>query len=293
MPFVFSKLLDHGTSNPIVARLSLQMMQILDQCKIAKEARDEIAEIYMHSLQKKLIRCWEIRERFRSEFNSAVESYKPPSSGSQAIQLPQITRLEEECHNFLYEMKNYVRDLLKVFNLLYGTDFKEASEFYRAKKGSKSLVEFAASAFGRNDPKTKFLEEAIDQVEYVVSLRNAVEHPGGHSGELRITNFALEPDGKICEPTWFLEKDGTRVTDPSAIRADMETAIHNLLLLGEDVVASWAADNLSAGAMARVAVVPEERRDPSCPIKYVVTASRELEERLSKLVQGPDNEGQK
>jgi hypothetical protein len=30
--------------------------------------------------------------------------------------------------------------------------------------------------------------------------------------------------------------------------------------------------------MAQVAVVPEERRDPSCPIKYVVTASRQLEE---------------
>jgi hypothetical protein len=224
MPFVISKFLEHGTSNPIVARLSLQTMRILDQCKIAQETRDKITEIYVHSLQKKLIRCWEIEERFRSEFKSAVESYKPPSSSSQVVQLPQIPRLEEECHNFVYEMKNYVRDLLKVFNLLYGTDFKEASEFFRAKKGSKSLVEFAASAFGRVDPKTKFLEEAVEQVEHVVNFRNAVEHPGGYSGELRITNFALEPDGKICEPTWFLQKDGARVTDPSAIRADMETA---------------------------------------------------------------------
>ena len=49
---------------------------------------------------------WEIEERFRSEFKSAVESYKPPSSGSQFVQLPQIPRLDEECHNFLYEMKN-------------------------------------------------------------------------------------------------------------------------------------------------------------------------------------------
>jgi len=183
MPFVFSKLLEHGASNPIVARLGLQTLQILDQCKISKETRDKIAEVYMHSLQKKLIRCWEIEERFRSEFKSAVESYKPPLSGNQAIHLPQIARLEEECHNFLYEMKNYVRDLLKVFNLLYGTDFKEASEFFRAKKGSKSLVEFAASAFGQNDPKTKFLQEAVQQVEYMVNLRNAVEHPGGYSGE--------------------------------------------------------------------------------------------------------------
>src|SRR5262249_34158823 len=82
------------------------------QCKIAEETRDKITEIYVCSLQKKLIRCWEIEERFRSGFKSAVESYKPPSSGSQFVQLPQIPRLDEECHNFLYEMKNYVRDLL-------------------------------------------------------------------------------------------------------------------------------------------------------------------------------------
>lgn len=73
MPFVFSKVLEHGTSNPIVARLGLQTMQLLDQCKIGKETRDKIAEIYMYSLQKKLVRCWEIKERFRSEFNSAVD----------------------------------------------------------------------------------------------------------------------------------------------------------------------------------------------------------------------------
>jgi len=143
MPFVISKFLEHGTSNPIVARLSLQTMRILDQCKIAQGTRDKITEIYVHSLQKKLIRCWEIEERFRSEFKSAVESYRPPPSGSQFVQIPQIPRLDEECHNFLYEMKNYVRDLLNVFNRLYGTDFKEASEFFRAKQGSKSLIEFA------------------------------------------------------------------------------------------------------------------------------------------------------
>jgi hypothetical protein len=282
MPFVISKFLEHGTSNPIVARLSLQTMRILDQCKSAQEKREKITEIYVHSLQKKLIRCWEIEERFRSEFKSAVESYRPPPSGSQFVQIPQIPRLDEECHNFLYEMKNYVRDLLNVFNRLYGTDFKEASEFFRAKQGSKSLIEFAASAFGRDNPKTKFLEEAVEEVKRVVKFRNAVEHPGGYSGELRIINFVREPDGRIWEPTWFLEKDGARVTDPSAIRADMERALHNFLVLGESVVVSWAADNLKAGEWMQVAVVPEERRDPSCPIKYVVTASRKLEEALQR-----------
>ena len=35
-------------------------------------------------------------------------------------------------------------------------------------------------------------------------------------------------------------KDGKNATEPSSIRADFDTSIHNLLTLGEDVLVSWA-----------------------------------------------------
>jgi hypothetical protein len=63
------------------------------------------------------------------------------------------------------------------------------------------------------------------------------------AGALVITNFELElgADGKhLDEPGWHREKDGKAVDKPTAIRADMETCIHNLLTLGEDVFVSWA-----------------------------------------------------
>lgn len=283
MPFVLKKLLDHGTTNPIVARLSLQVLQLLDQCALAKDARDAIGEIYVNSLQRKLLRCWEIEERFRQAFNAAVEAYKPPAAGTKAVELPQVPRLEEECHNFLYEAKNYVRDLLRVVNLLYGSDFTEASEFFRARKGSRSLVQFAAETFGDKEPKTLFLREAAGEVEKLVDFRNAVEHPGGYSGDLRIENFSLDPDGRIAEPAWHREKDGRRINEPSAIRSDMVTTVDNLLGLAEDVCVSWVVDNLKAPRFMRVAIVPEDRRDPKCPIKWVVTASHQLEEQFNKL----------
>ncbi len=281
MPFVFKKVLDHGTTNPIVARLSLQVLKILDQCDVTKDVRDEVGELYVNSLQRKLIRCWEIEQRFREEFNAAVAAYNPPARG-QATQIPQVGRLEEECHNFLYEAKNYIRDLLEVVNLLYGTEFKEASEFSRAKKGRPSLVEWASKTFSGEDPKTKFLQEAVATVEHLIDARNAVEHPGGYSGTLRIDNFTLEADGKLGEPVWHREKDGKAVDAVSPIRADMDTIIHNLLVLGEDVLVSWAADHLKAPEFMRVAVVPLEGRDPKCPVKYVVTANVELERKLAE-----------
>jgi thermostable 8-oxoguanine DNA glycosylase len=65
MPFEFKKVLEHGTKNPIVARLSLQILEILKQCSASKDIQDKVGDLYVNSLQKKLLRCWEIEERFK------------------------------------------------------------------------------------------------------------------------------------------------------------------------------------------------------------------------------------
>jgi len=280
MPFIFKPLLDHGTTNPIVARLSVQILKILDYCNLTQETRDRIGEIYLYSLQKKLLRCWEIKERLLESLRVAQKTYKLPSGQERAINLPQIARLEEECHNFLYEAKNYIRDLLKVVNILYKADFKEASEFLRAKKGRQSLIDFAIRTFGEHDARTRFLREAASTVEYFIDFRNAVEHPGGYSGELRIENISLDPDGKTAEPTWWREKNGQRVDAPSSIRADMETGIHNLLASGESMIVFWAMDHLMAPALMRIRQIPAKQRNPKCPIKWDVTPSQHLEKLL-------------
>jgi hypothetical protein len=282
MPFEFKKVLEHGTTNPIVARLSLQILQILSRCNASKEIQDKVGDLYMNSLQKKLVRCWEIEERFKKEFAAAVGRYKPPAVANAPVEVPQIARLEEECHNFLYEAKNFIRDVLQVVNHLYGTTFAEASEFCRAKKGSQSLVEFAEKTFGADDGKTKMLKEAVPSVEELIAMRNAVEHPEGLSGKLVIANFTLAADRKIDEPTWHREKDGKPVGEPSSVRADIETYIHNLLTLAEDVFVLWASDHLQVPDMMRVAYIPEDKRDQNCPIKWTVTASQRLEDLLSK-----------
>jgi hypothetical protein len=282
MPFEFKKVLEHGTTNPIVARLSLEILEILKQCNASKDIQDKVGDLYLNSLLKKLLRCWEIEERFKKEFATAVGKYRLPAAANAPVEVPQIARLEEECHNFLYEAKNFIRDLLKVVNQLYGTAFEEASEFFQAKKGSQSVVDFAEKTFGADDGKTKMLKEAVPSIEELISKRNAVEHPDGYSGKLVIANFTLGTDRKIDEPTWYREKEGKAPGEPSSIRADVETYIHNLLILGEDVFVSWASDHLQAPDMMRVAFIPEDKRNPLCPIKWTVTASQHLEDLLAK-----------
>jgi hypothetical protein len=120
-------------------------------------------------------------------------------------------------------------------------------------------------------------KEAAPLIEELISMCNAVEHPDGFSRMLVIANFRLGADRKIDETTWHREKDGRVAGDVSSIRADMEACIHNLLTLGEDVFVSWAADHLRVPHMVRVAVIPEDKRNPLCPIKWTITISQYLE----------------
>ena len=206
--FVYAKQLDHGTTNPIVARLTLQMLEILKQCSLAEEKRNEIGGIYMNSLVKKLLRCWEIEGRLRAAVDKALASYKPPARGAAAVELPQVPQLEEECHNFFYEAKNYLWDLLKVFNL-HGTNYEEASEWVRpTRKSPQPVKDFAAETFGETHVNTVFFRQLPGCIQPFIDMRNAVEHPKGYSGELRIKNLTFGADGKLAVPCWSREKDG-------------------------------------------------------------------------------------
>jgi hypothetical protein len=121
------------------------------------------------------------------------------------------------------------------------------------------------------------LQDAVSTAQHFVDYRNAVEHPGGYSGELRIENISLDPEGKLVEPTWWREKEGQPVDAPSSIRADMETGIHNLLGLGENIIVFWAMDHLIAPMLMRIRQIPAEQRNPTCPVKWDVTLSEHFE----------------
>ena len=74
----------------------------------------------------------------------------------------------------------------------------------------------------------------VETVERVVDYRNAVEHPEGHSGTLKIRNSRLDPNGKFSVPAWWIERDSTASVE-SQIGADLVGIVENLLMLGEEM----------------------------------------------------------
>ncbi|MBR1033976.1 hypothetical protein [Bradyrhizobium liaoningense] len=229
--------------------------------------------LYAGSMLKRILRCWEIEQGIRANIEKAKASFKPAAGAAQEIS--HVPRLKEDCENFLYEFKNFLRELLDVFNLLYATDYDEASEWiWKSRNHPQPVIDYAAEKFGADNLKTRFLQQMKACNGPFITMRNAVEHPGGHSGTLVISDFTIGADGKLNEPVWSRVKDDKVEYGPTPILADLGRAVHNLFVTGEDTFVMWAMENLLLPGVVILGVVPEADRNPGCPIKY-------------RLVEGP------
>ena len=276
MPWTLSKLSEHGVSNPIVARLSLQVLNLLKHCNASEEKKGKIGEHYVHELMPAILSCYEITEKYREEFNRLVEEYKPPTQPNEVIKLPQISDLKNQCRNFVYAAKNTIRDVLFVYNILYDQNFSEASEFYERKNryNNCSLIEFANEMFGEDNPRSKFLSSARNNVEYIIRHRNALDHIDGHSGTLIIKNFEARPDGTLNTPQWYRESNakGKHGTNPHHIGHHFEAITSDLLELTEFPFIIWVQDNLQHPEILTLVHIPHEQRHPDHPIHWDVAS---------------------
>src|SRR3984893_4474676 len=67
----------------------------------------------------------------------------------------------------------------------------------------------------------------------IIKLRNAVEHPGGHSGTLVIENFKMTPVG-LTPPTWT--RVGNEPRPSTFVFHDLDAFQHNMLTFAEDIL---------------------------------------------------------
>ena len=225
MPFIFKKILDHGASNPIVARLIMQTLEIIKFCDIAEHTKRQVVDSIEALSQGSSFTAG----RSGSDSNrSSVRQWRPRQ---RSLTSPTYFALRRSVVPSCTKSRTTSRPA-KVFNLLYGTNFKEAREFSRPKKkGGESLVKFASNDLAQTIGEQSCFKEAVGWVEYSIDHRNAVEHPGGYSGELVRSRTSLEiADGKAAEPVPFRVKGDVPLDiSPSSICADMDLAIHKNL----------------------------------------------------------------
>ena len=272
MAFIIKKVSDHGTSNPIVARLGVQTSELIKFYPISKKKREDVFGIYHQKVQPRLLQCYELKEKLLSSLTTIDEEFnnkglQTQSSGRVAT-VPQVMKLQEDCETYLYNVKSALRDIAGIFDLLFGEKFTEARY--------DKIHKWDEKKFGENDKLTTLIKQDHDLwVKRIVSMRNAVEHPGGHSGYLYIHNIEIASDTEtkrpiFVPPTWNLNNE-PRVP----VLNDLNTYIWNALEFAEDILV-LSLEKFDKKFPIVVTQIPEEERDQSCPVRLRMTLKQEF-----------------
>ena len=260
------QILDQGTANPIVARLSIQTQDLLPFYDLSEEQRQKIVGLMFSDIQPKLLACSRISEQFASEVRGHQKRIDEigveVQAASRAYKIPAIFDVRSRAEIFLYQAKSVLRDLTKLFLILFGKDFNNTARF-------DLVAEWAEAEFGEQDELTKMLktDEGL-WIRSLVKMRNAVEHPAGRSGTLHVQNFTAEVVGSsivVLEPVWYLDNN-----EKSPVVRDMGVFTDNLLTLCEQTLI-LCLEKFKKGFPIVVVEVAEGDRDPSCPVRYRMT----------------------
>ena len=260
MTFQLKQVSEHGTANPIVARLSLQTVELLQFSSLDKNRQDEVFALFHGEVQPRLLECDDIAQEISKEImaiaNELNESGLITQSQGRVIEVPNLMRLEQRVEQFLYCAKSALRDLSKLFGFFFAKEFNEAR--------FDKIHSWAVDTFGEDSELAVLIKQDHDLwIKQVVAMRNAVEHPGGFSGNLHIHNFELATaphsmQHKLSEPCWH------RNDDPkSSIANDLLVFVTNILEFCEDLLVV-CIKMTGFPDFLQFVQIPESERDVKC-----------------------------
>ncbi|MDO9082967.1 MAG: hypothetical protein Q7U56_06765, partial [Humidesulfovibrio sp.] len=230
MGYTISKISNYGCAHPVVARLVVQTQELLKWASLSEEERGAAFDIY-YGLKGRLIKCHETYDRLSAALKKSFDGYQPDQDSTIKFH-PLIIGIDNELETFLYESKNFLRDLLGIVKIFFDTKFIDANVFYNTKTDCDGeLIKWATKTFGPTDPFTKMLVSDQPWIGELIRKRNAIEHPGGKSGTLNIINIEQSPDSRYVLPVWHRDS-----MNPTGIFPDVEVTLDNLLTLAEEML---------------------------------------------------------
>ncbi|MBW7452450.1 hypothetical protein ACFOLF_12275 [Paenibacillus sepulcri] len=271
-PMYLRKVSDIGTENPIVARLCVQSIDLMKPFNLDQKLQDDIYNVLGVNVKDRLVACYKSYIYIYNEIirlDKEISLSKTDKVNPNIVEIPTIIDLNEKCENFLYQSKLALRDLCVLFKIIYNKTFDEPR--------FDKIYDWAKNEFGENNSLTKMIKSDHDTwIRRVISMRNAVEHRGGHSGDLHITNMELAPDNKFTWPKWRLNDEVN-----GSVLKDMEIYIYNMLAFCEDLQIV-ILERISPDSPFTFVEIPEEERDINCPIRLKVSLKPEYFKGISE-----------
>ncbi|MBE2179435.1 MAG: hypothetical protein IAE97_03095 [Chthoniobacterales bacterium] len=263
MTFRIQQIVDYGTAHPAVARLTVQMAELMRFYSVASSVQDSVYRTICSEVLPRLMTCYRTHERISSDVEKVKEQIRSRGLDAQAngraYTIPSVCNLKADSESYLYHAKSALRDFTIVFNTLFNTTFSRQARY-------GEIVSWAKGKFGDDSPLALMLDNDFrGWISPLVRMRNAVEHPGGHSGTLHIHDFrAVESDGVIIlsEPTWHLNED-----TPAPLASGMQVFNSNMLTFFEESLL-LCLETFPKPPFIRLIEIPEHERRPECPCRF-------------------------
>lgn len=266
--FIVQQISEFGTTNEYVARITLQTHELTKITSLGQEAREQLflsVNEISHRLASAQSAALDLKKRV-AEQTAAIEAGQHLRQ-DKGVELPFVPSLQILFEGYYYNLKNVIRDLGGVpMKVLYGKRFEEASCWFSFKEGkepevSKHLRRLEATHAGYSTVR-ELIDRNKQNFQHVVTVRNALEHPGGSAGIVRVKNWSAAQDG-IIPPHFYFEHLPDQRYD---VVGDMLASHEAILTLAETVLVFGLMFYLPP--ILGIQYIAPEKRDPQAPMAF-------------------------
>jgi len=272
MSYVITKTCEHGTSNPIVARLSVQSRQLMEPFSISREKSDSAWAIIHDKIQPELLNCYDIWIHITNEENRIIDEIERKGINIQVdgriASIDSIPKLHDSSKAFLHSAHAALREIKSLICCFYDCDDKIKQV---ADKDYEHLTKWLKKKFGDADEFPILVEKDCSVwLSEVWKKRNTIPHPGGYSGLLNVSNFTASRDSETMEwnavvPTWNRNDD-----NPTPITRDMGIIVDNILRFSENILVLCLRKLESILPIIFIEFDTNDR-DANCPVRLRAT----------------------
>lgn len=253
MVWQISKVMDVGTSNPIVARLGMGLSEIIQMARLPEEKKVSLRGCcieLMSSLVQAQQAAGPLMDELKSIESKIVSEGVKTQDHGRVIETPGVMKIDD-ARVFLKYGKQALQNLAKAMGIILDRKF-DGPHFHKVK-------EVARERFGVDNPVVQLIVDDEPWIKELIDLRNEDEHPS--SGKQFIRGFSISPG----EGGSFLV-DVPRFYNDSPVLKRLEVFSHNLLTFSEELLAVSLAQFFPP--IVALYEIPEEQRDPTAPVRF-------------------------
>ncbi len=251
-PFYSTKIMDVGTSHPVMARIACGISDLLDHSELSKEKKTNLKDLCF-DIATDLIEAEKQAKPVIQEIKKIEKNLESAKSTTRPDSIESVISIENT-RSFLKFGKSALRKFACALAIIFDEGFNDP----KFKDISEKLKKKLTGSPGEEFLILKILEHYQPFADELVGRRNEDEH--GHYSKVFLLNYSIEKHKGYLILRRPCFKDKTHIFEY------LKQATPMLLHFIEESL--MAAVSMNLNPLIAICEIPEERRDPKSPKRF-------------------------